>query len=393
MRTEQDLQVALRERYRRCLTQGFETLSHETALLRAWLAKQPQLVALVEEAATIEPELDVSSWMNSFHGFGFSWPSKTEAGRATLAWAIINAVADDPQGQQGVLKFGHGLSSSNNLNDAARELVERIYQPFFDYLIDHVAAGSSVLYTLDRFVRYVEWFIRGELYNAYEADTANGEMVYDQALRRFLFREGINMPYSQARSASGLSDVLTDLDSEDPLVCEVKLFTGDKRGIAGGVHQAVLYAQDYGKHSAYLMIMNLAGRPLNLPSDVRTTHLATSTSPGCASTSYPCAASHLRPQQARQGGPSRYSSPAHPLSTRTANDEVRSRSRAPLAERTLIGRSGRFEVPITRPPHPASTPDRRGARSARNGLGDIKASVFELMFRRAQDRHRRECPA
>lgn len=60
---------------------------------------------------------------------------------------------------------------------------------------------------------------------------------------------------------------------------------------------------------------------------------------------------------------------------------------------TLIGRSGRFEVPITRPPHPASTPDRKGARSPRSGLGDIKASALELMFRRAQDRHRRECSA
>lgn len=268
MRTEQDLQVALRERYRRCLVQGFETLSHETALFREWLSKQAKLISLVEDAARVEPELDIDTWMKSFHGhYGFNWPSRTEAGRATLAWAVINAVADDPQGQQGVLSFGHGLSSSNNLNDSARELVERIYQPFFDYLIDHVAAESSVLYILDRFVRYVEWFIREDLYIAYQADTANGERVYDQALRRFLFREGINMPYSQARSASGLSDVLTDLDTEDPLICEVKLFTGDKRSIAGGLHQAVLYAQDYGKNSAYLVIMNLSGRPLNLPSD------------------------------------------------------------------------------------------------------------------------------
>lgn len=268
MRTLQDLQVALRERYRRCLVQGFETLAHETTLTRDWIRKQPALVALLEDAERVEPELDAAGWASSFNGHGrFAWRSKTEAGRATLAWAVINAVADHPQAERAVIQYGHGLRSGGNLNDDARELVERIYQPFFDYLIDHVAGESSVLFILDRFVRNVEWFERDELYNNYQADTASGEAVYDRALRRFLFSEGINMPYSQAKSASGISDVLSDLESEDPLVCEVKLFTDDKRSIAGGLHQAVLYAQDYGKSSAYLVIMNVSGGPLHLPTD------------------------------------------------------------------------------------------------------------------------------
>ena len=165
------------------------------------------------------------------------------------------------------------VTRSSNLNDAARELVERVYQPFFDYLIDHVAAESGVLFTLDRFVRNLEWFVRDELYAAYQADTAKGEAVYDQALRRFLFSEGINMPYSQVKSASGVSDVLSELESEDPLVCEVKLFIEDKRSIAGGLHQSVLYAQDHGKSSAYLVIINLSGRPLHLPTDGDDKHM------------------------------------------------------------------------------------------------------------------------
>lgn len=268
MRLQQDLQVALRDRYRRCLIQSFETLAHETRMTRDWIIKQPALKALLEVAAQVEPELDVAKWPATLGQYGsFNWPCATEAGRATLAWAVMNAVADDPYPDRVSLTYGHNLSSSTHLQDMARDLVDRIYQPLFDYLIDYVGQDSSALYLLDRFARKVEWFTREDLYKAYQENTARGEDVYDRALREFLFSEGVNMPYSQTKSASGVSDILTDLESEETMLCEVKLFIDDKRPIASGLHQSVLYAQDHGKTTAYLVIMNLSGRPIHLPTD------------------------------------------------------------------------------------------------------------------------------
>jgi hypothetical protein len=231
MRVQQDLQVALRVRYRRCLTQDFRNLAHETRMVRNWMRNQPALAAIIEQAERTEPDVDVSGWIETFRGSGLSWPSTTEEGRA------------------------------------ARALVERVYAPLFDFLNERVAQDSSVLYMLDRFVRLVEWFDRNTLHEEYTKNTRQGEAVYDRALRRFLFQEGVNMPFSQTKSASGLSDVLSDLETEDPLICEVKLFVDEKRPLAGGVHQAVLYAQDYGKSNAYLVVINLSGRPLELPTD------------------------------------------------------------------------------------------------------------------------------
>ena len=78
------------------------------------------------------------------------------------------------------------------------------------------------------------------------------------------------MPYGQVRSPFGESDVLASLDTEDPLVCEVKVFDGEGRGkrhIASGVQQVAHYAEDYGKFEAYLVIVNLSGRQLELPTD------------------------------------------------------------------------------------------------------------------------------
>ncbi len=168
------------------------------------------------------------------------------------------------------MQYAHPVAFQRNLNDNWREFTERVLQPLFDYLTERVGAESSVLYVLERYVRRVEWFDRQALYDQAMANSQRAEEVYDTDLRRFLFSEGMNMPFSQAKSASGLSDVVSELDTDDPLVCELKIFDGASRGkrhLGSGVNQAVQYASDYGKHTAYLVIINLSGRQLALPND------------------------------------------------------------------------------------------------------------------------------
>ncbi|MDX6421003.1 MAG: hypothetical protein QOG28_5623 [Trebonia sp.] len=157
-----------------------------------------------------------------------------------------------------------------NIHILTRQFTEHIVSPLFDFLLEQVAVAGSLLYILGRHVRRVEWFDRDDLYARAMQDTRKTEEVYDTDLRRFLFSEGISMPFSQARSASGLSDVLADLDTEDPLVCEMKIFDAASRGkrhLASGANQVLQYATDYGKQAGYLVITNLSGRPLDLPSE------------------------------------------------------------------------------------------------------------------------------
>jgi len=181
---------------------------------------------------------------------------------------------DDRAGITGdriTIEYTHRLGvRGSGLNGNWREFAERILQPLFDYLTERIGAESSVLYVLERYVRRLEWFDRQELYARAMANTQKAEEVYDTDLRRFLFSEGVNMPFSQAKSASGLSDVLSGMETDDPLVCELKIFDGADRGkrqLGSGVNQAVQYASDYGKHTAYLVIINISGRPLSLPSE------------------------------------------------------------------------------------------------------------------------------
>jgi hypothetical protein len=269
VRYQQDLQVALRDRLRRLMTAQYTAYGHEAALVCDWISSQPALRAILTEITSAEPDVSVKEWEQACAGRqNLIWLTKTEAGRARVIWEWLQEVAqpDTSVHNRPMLM----ISSERNINAGLREVTESAVMPLFDYLGERVGSESSVLYFLERYVRRVEWFDRGELHERYQANTRQGEKVYDDHLRRFLFDQGLDMPFSQPKSASGLSDVIGELDTDDPLVCEVKIFdadTHDKRGIASGVHQVINYAQDYSKNAAYLVIINLSGRAVELPTD------------------------------------------------------------------------------------------------------------------------------
>jgi hypothetical protein len=232
------------------------------------MREQPAVRSLLEELSTAEPEVTVENWLDGcYSAQGLVWPTVTEAGRARLIWAWLQELDEE---EDAVVNFGMVIGSGGDLDHAAHDITQQVVAPLFDYLSETIGAESSVLYLLERYIRRVEWFDRQSLYARYTENRQQGEKVYDDDLRRFLFDQGLNMPFSQPKSASGLSDVLGDLDTDDPLLCEVKVFDADshdKRGIVTGVQQVLNYAQDYNKAIGYLVIINLSGRPLELPTD------------------------------------------------------------------------------------------------------------------------------
>jgi len=282
MRYQQHLQAALRKRYKRLKTADASDIAHEICVVTDWVSRHPTLCAILTQAELDEPGLDFEQWekrLRTEYVLRPLWPCRTEPGKASLAWQLMQHITRiaPRQVQRGsaaerdpVQEYARGLTYGNNIHRIAKEFAERIISPLFDYLDDQIGGETTVLYALERYVRRIEWFDRDELHARYREDTRNGEKIYDKDLRKFLFAEGISMPFSQAQSASGLSDALAELDSEDPLVCELKIFDAaghSKRSLAAGVNQVLQYAEDYGKAAAYLVIINLSGRPLELPTD------------------------------------------------------------------------------------------------------------------------------
>jgi hypothetical protein len=276
VRYQQDLQVKLRQRFRVLMTTGFSTAAHEVRLAVEWIEHQPALRAILADAAKVEPTIDFDAFYNSFHHMRgrLIWPSTTEEGRATLIWDLMkrHAAADaanTDKGEQVTILYGHGIgSSTSNLNGMWHAFVERVIQPLIDFLDARVGDQSSVLFVLERYRYMVEWFDRAALHAAFEADRANGEEVYNLNLQRFLFQEGGYVTHAKARSASGEADLIGGLDTDDPLVCEGKLF--DSRGksyLARGFHQVIKYAHDYNQSVAYLVVFNMTDRLLQFPTD------------------------------------------------------------------------------------------------------------------------------
>lgn len=271
MRYLEDLQVRLRDRFRRLVTAPSGAYSHEVRLILDWIAKQRPLMSVIAAAEAAAPvgDADFDEWLEACsNARSLTWPHNFgEEGRAVLVWKLLAKLAEDPQAPW---RIGYMLTGESNVDAATRALTESAIRPLFDYLGEEVGAESSVLYHLERFVKRLEWFDREPLHVEFLANTKQGEVVYDRYLRKFLFDQGLDMPLTQAASASGESDVLSELGSSDPLVCEVKVFDNlnrDKRHLASGVNQAVQYAHDYGKRVSYLVLINLSERVLQLPTD------------------------------------------------------------------------------------------------------------------------------
>ena len=88
MRHQGRLQDAINDRYDRLADTDAETIDHQVALTRDWINGQPELRAILAEANAAEPRLDIefSTWRGSMTApaVTFTWPSRTEAGRAWL---------------------------------------------------------------------------------------------------------------------------------------------------------------------------------------------------------------------------------------------------------------------------------------------------------------------
>ena len=268
MRYERDLQVKLREKYRRIYKTGYQVYEREILYFRDWVLRTPALKAIIEALPALKPDLNADEWIAANFGHyqnGYDW-SPTPEERALVVWRMVCRWADG----EDAFTLAHTFSYEGTGDAILREMTEQAIEPFIEYLEEHLSTESEILHLLERCKRRLEAFDQVELHERYEADTKHGEAVYDRYVRKFLFDEGIDYPFSQPASASGSADVVSGMDGDDPLVCEIKLYGTGSYGVpyvAKGFHQAVSYAQDYGKTVAHLVVFNLGDEGLQLPSD------------------------------------------------------------------------------------------------------------------------------
>ncbi|MFO1006602.1 MAG: hypothetical protein U0929_11625 [Planctomycetaceae bacterium] len=157
------------------------------------------------------------------------------------------------------------VKTARDNQDRYEAFLNEIVVPLCSYLNERVRDGEFLLYMLTRYQRESAWFNGDQLASILDsADSRKIEEVFDHHLRAWLFREGIDFPFSAPNSPSGRADVIV-WQGEQPLPVEIKVCDDanrDARHVEQGLWQAHRYALDYSKAIGYLVVFNTSDRPL-----------------------------------------------------------------------------------------------------------------------------------
>ena len=123
------------------------------------------------------------------------------------------------------IEFNNLLWRIQSDSGALRIFAQEFVVPLSEYLAHQLESPGTMLYILLRYKRWAEWFEAEQLRWIYSDD---GEDGLDRDLRRFLFESGIDYPYSQPQSPGGRADIVAGLETDDPLVLEVKVWDSNK---------------------------------------------------------------------------------------------------------------------------------------------------------------------
>jgi hypothetical protein len=144
--------------------------------------------------------------------------------------------------------------------ETKKNIIEEYLTPIFYYLHDKLDKSNSVVYLLEKYKKRTEWFTHSQLMSKYSTADKSYEQIFEDDLRLFLFDQGIDYPFSTPKSTSGRADIIGSIDTDDPLVIEIKIFDRDKgygkNRIIEGFSQIIKYTNDYNKDIGYLVVFN-----------------------------------------------------------------------------------------------------------------------------------------
>jgi len=160
------------------------------------------------------------------------------------------------------------IFQARDFDETKSRLIENYISPIIYYLHDRLDKSNSTIFLLEKYKRRTEWFTKKDLFEKYKNAKKNYEQIFEDDLRLFLFDQGIDYPFSTPSSSSGRADIVGEIDTDDPLVIEIKIFdrekTYGKNRIKEGFSQIVKYANDYNKDVGYLVIYNLDKAIINI---------------------------------------------------------------------------------------------------------------------------------
>jgi hypothetical protein len=263
--------VKLQERKNACIRTTYEHAESHFRFFIEFLRTDPVIRAITTELSVIckEKFSDVKSLVDEQHRRLNLPQSEIDcaAFRLRACEVIASPTEHFPLFER---VFGKG---THHYQDMHNQFCEQVLLPLYAYIDERIDTEDELLYSLSRYQRECSWFEADALVKlAAEADSAKLEAVLDSHLRAWLFREGIDYPFSTPHSPSGRADVVV-WHGEKPLPIEVKVFDGVNRDtghVSQGLWQAHRYAVDYGNPFGYFVVFNTSEHLLAFEGNVQT---------------------------------------------------------------------------------------------------------------------------
>jgi len=228
----------------------FKCFCDSTPMLADCLAELPQ----VPYDFTVHRDEMREMWPGGMEGYG-------------MRWDAIRKIVDG--GRSAEHRAFRQVDTNGRIKaPGLRKMTELFVIPICHFLVDQLESSGTMLYVLLRYKRWAEWFKAEYLRAIYgQAGGNGGEDALDENLRRFLFESGIDYPFSQPASPRGRVDVVAGLETDDPLVLEIKVWDSSKRyrenRVRDGLRQVMDYAAKFGKDKGHIVVFNLDQEPLS----------------------------------------------------------------------------------------------------------------------------------
>lgn len=259
-----NLRVKLQNEVNRVYKSAYDHLSDNLRFFLDFVASQPLLSGFLNEAVVDKENMQtlvektLEHWNRQLRRYkGISFQNRAEA--AVYYFNVMNSYVTPGKD---LWNLQYTIIGSDNFEEQKQILVDEFIRPITNFLEDQLDEGSSVLYLLEKYKLRTENFLAKELRTKYQHAPNKGyEQVLDDDLRLYLFDQGIDNPFSTPKSASGRADIVSGINTSDPLILEIKVFdSGRQYGkdrIRDGFNQALKYSRDYNKNVAYVAVFVL----------------------------------------------------------------------------------------------------------------------------------------
>lgn len=262
--------VKLQERKNTCMRSSYESATSYLGMFLSFVRSDPVIKAVVGElAVTAQQKFADPNQLVDAGNRSLRVPAN-EHDCAAFHLRAIEVLAD-PNGEFPEYSMIFRSPGTNSFQDMYDNFAGQILVPLCSYIDERIDDGDLLLYSLSRYQRECSWFEAAALDSLATVAPSNKlEEVLDQHLRSWLFREGIDYPFSTPKSPSGRADIVV-WQGEEPLAIEVKVYDGENRDlghVSQGLWQAQRYAHDYSKPFGYLVVFNTSPHLLAFENNV-----------------------------------------------------------------------------------------------------------------------------